>query len=151
MAHSRHSFACIAALSALSVVSLSSVSADPLITLEEANLPDATVISTRGPIPGPTIEVISPPIGLGPIRSPLHLKVRFRSYGGAIIDLDTIRITYLKRPFIDLTPRLKSHIGPQGIELTTAEAPPGNHRIRIVVQDSKGRSGEADFTLKVAK
>jgi hypothetical protein len=36
-------------------------SAFELITKEEAGLPDGTRTDKRGPFPGPTIEVVSPP------------------------------------------------------------------------------------------
>ena len=128
-------------------------SAETLITLitdEEARLPDAEMIITRGPIPGPQIRVLSPRTDLA-TKSPLHLKLTFRSFAGSNIDVDSIRITYMKTPLVDLTERLKPFTSQREIDMIGAEAPPGNHQIRVQVQDSVGRIGVEYLALKVAR
>jgi hypothetical protein len=82
------------------------------------------------------------------VRSPLHLQLKFQTFGGAKIDPASVKITYLKSPAVDLT----SRVGPvaDGIDLAAAEVPPGVHHIRVNVKDSDGRAGSASFALKVA-
>jgi hypothetical protein len=84
-------------------------------------------------------------------KSPLKLQVKFQSYGGADIDPASIKVTYLKNPAVDLTPRVKPFAQAADIDMPNAELPPGNHDIRIDVKDSAGRAGFAIFTIKVAQ
>ncbi len=72
-------------------------------------------------------------------------------FGGTKIDQDSIKIIYLKNPAVDLTPRLKKHLKSNAIEMDVAEAPPGEHHLKVEVKDSDGHLGTADFILKVAK
>jgi hypothetical protein len=124
-----------------------------LITEEEALLPVAapTDRTRRGISRAPKILVLSPAVDTVVVKSPFNLKLKFESFGGSSIDRATIKVTYLKSPAVDLTQRLKTHIKSDGIELETAETPPGDHPIEIVVKDSEGRIGASNFMLKVTK
>jgi hypothetical protein len=120
-----------------------------LITEQEAGLPPpraAIAADRRGILRGPKVEMISPREG---IHSPTPLQLKFESFGGAKIDPDSVRVLYLRTPNVDLTPRLKSFIRPDGINLPDAELPPGDYMVRVDVKDSEGRPGSATFTLKV--
>jgi hypothetical protein len=130
-----------------------SAGAEVLITEDEALLPAAapTELTRRGVTRAPKIEILSPASDMAVVKSPLNLKLRFESFGGSKIDLDTVKVIYLKSPAIDLTQRLKTHIKSDGIELDTAEVPPGDHRIKVEVKDNEGRSGISNFVLKVTK
>jgi hypothetical protein len=122
-----------------------------LITEQEAKLPPATpgnVISRAGVTRAPKIVLVSPANGAS-VKPPLHLQLKFQSFGGARIDLSSVRITYLKDPAIDLTERLKAAIRVGGIDVPAVELPTGVHDIRVALKDSDGRAGSATFTLKV--
>jgi hypothetical protein len=80
----------------------------------------------------------------------MHLQLKFESFGGAKIDTDSVKVTYMKSPSVDLTPRLKPFVKPDGIDMPDAELPPGDHVIRVDVKDSEGRTATTSFTLKVA-
>ena len=121
-----------------------------LITKSEAALP-ASQSNDRGISRGPAVVIVSPSPAAGTIKSPLNLKVRFESHGTAQIDVDSVLVTYMKKPTIDLTQRIKSFIGATGIDVENAEVPPGTHTLRINVTDTDGRSGWADFTFSVSK
>jgi hypothetical protein len=143
----------IAALVALGMTS--AVSAQPvvLITEPEANLPALPTesLTTRaGVTRGPKIVLLSPASD-GNVRSPLHLRLKFETFGGAKVDLSSVRVTYLKNPTVDLTKRLTASTQADGIDLSAAEVPPGVHHIRVNVKDSEGRAGAASFALKVAQ
>jgi hypothetical protein len=58
---------------------------------------------------------------------------------------------YLKSPFVDLTPRLKSAISANGIDFAKADVPPGTHTIRVTVKDTDGRETNTVLTLVVNK
>jgi hypothetical protein len=122
------------------------------ITEQEAALPDAAgarQLDVRGVTRGPRILVVSPAPDAGAVRSPVDLQLRFETYGGAVLDPLSVKVTYLKTPAINLTPRIGSSITPSGIELHAAEAPPGTHYIRVEIRDNAGRVGAITFPLIV--
>jgi hypothetical protein len=124
----------------------------PLVTEQEAAYPDDPYGENRGsPTPGPTVEIVSPALS-GLIRSPFHLRIRFKAYAGAAIDRDSITVTYRKVPAIDITQRIGGFIRNDSIDLVDAELPVGTHPFRIDVRDTRGRWGPPlFFKIGVAK
>jgi len=125
--------------------------ATQLITVEEAALPPqkgAVPNSGRGITRGPKIQV--PEMEAGAHASPMHFQVRFQTFGGSSIDLDGLKVTYLKSPVVDLTSRVKPFAQPSGIDMPDAQLPPGDHLVRIDVRDSEGRTATTSFLLKIA-
>ena len=121
-----------------------------LITEDEAKLPPpkgAVAVQARGVTRGPKIRLVDES---EPIHSPMHLQLRFESFGGAKIDPDSVKMTYLKTPSVDLTPRIRSFVQPTGIDIPDVELPAGEHMVRVDVKDSDGRIGTTSFTLKIA-
>jgi len=125
-------------------------SALQLITESEAALPTDHA-RDRGILRGPTIVIVSPSPAAGSLRSPLNLKIKFQGHGGATIDVDSVLLTYVKKPAIDLTQRIQRFIAPTGIDVQNAEVPPGTHMLRVNVTDSDGRASRTDFTFTVSK
>ena len=127
------------------------VQAASLITPKEAKLPDAAGgLNTRGISRGPGIKVISPEPG-AETKGPFEFKVDFEPRGGATIDKTSVKVTYMKSPVVDLTPRLKSSVTDTGIDMKNAEIPPGEHQVKISVKDSDGREASTTTTLVGAK
>ncbi|MGD9837384.1 MAG: hypothetical protein AB7F72_07325 [Afipia sp.] len=121
-----------------------------LISADEAKLPPAkgaVGVATRGITRGPKVAYVS---AADPAKSPMRLQLKFESFGGARIDTDSLKVTYVKSPSVDLTPRLKPFVKPDGIDMPDAELPAGDHLIRVDVKDSDGRTASTSFTLKVA-
>ena len=143
-------FLVLAYCSAGIAASLSAAKAAPLITESEAQLPDDTP-NSRGVFRGPKIIVVSPPSSGGFLRSPFDLKLRFESFGGARIDPETVFVTYLKVPALDLTQRLAPYISEQGIDMKSAEVPAGQHRLRIEVKDTRGRASSIVVLVGIVK
>ena len=111
-----------------------------LITEDEAKLPAASRIASRGGITrGPSIKVVSPDPN-GQIKAPFAMNVQFRAHGGSKIDPASVKVTYLRKPAVDLTPRLKPAISESGITLDTVNVPAGTHDIKIDVTDADGRT-----------
>jgi len=109
-------------------------------------------LDLRGsPTRRPMVTVVSPPPGAGLIHSPLELKLQFRAFGGATIDPNSVVVTYLKNPPIDITQRLKPFITADGIDLSQADVPPGKHLFWLELKDKDGRIGGGQFSFQVAK
>ncbi len=127
------------------------VSAAPLISAKEAALPAASgTLATRGISRGPSVKLVSPEADT-PVSSPIDFKVHFEARGEGKIDPASVKVVYMKSPFVDLTPRLKNAISATGIDFAKAEVPPGSHTIRVTVKDADGRETNSVFTLVVNK
>ena len=124
--------------------------AAPLITSQEASLPPATKMITRGISRGPSIKFVTPTAD-SIVSSPFDFKVIFEPRGDSKVDVNSVKVTYLKFPYVDLTPRLKSAISASGINFQNAEVPAGEHSVRLTVQDTDGRETNSVFNLIVAK
>jgi hypothetical protein len=125
--------------------------AAPLITAEEAALPPqkgAVPNSGRGITRGPKIQM--PEAETGVQTSPMRFQVKFQTFGGSSIDLDALKVTYLKTPVVDLTPRIKPFAQSTGIDMPDALLPPGDHLVRVDIKDSDGRAASMSFLLKIA-
>ena len=121
-----------------------------LISADEAKLPPpkgAVGVATRGITRGPKVAYIG---AADATKSPMRLQLKFESFGGAKIDTDSLKVTYVKTPAVDLTPRLKPFVKSNGIDMPDAELPAGDHLIRVDVKDSDGRVATTSFTLKIA-
>ena len=131
--------------------STSLLSAAPLINAKEAALPAASgALATRGISRGPSVKLISPEADT-PVSSPIDFKVNFEARGEGKIDPASVKVVYMKSPFVDLTPRLKGAISAQGIDFAKADVPPGAHTIRVTAKDTDGRETNTVFTLVVNK
>ena len=123
--------------------------AAPLISSKEAALPAAGG-QTRGISRGPTIKVSSPTPDVA-TASPFDFRISFVPRGESKIDVESVKVVYMKSPFVNLTPRLRESISDKGIDFSKAEVPPGNHTIRVTVADNEGRETSSVFTLLVVK
>ncbi|MBB1092633.1 hypothetical protein HUU61_15220 [Rhodopseudomonas palustris] len=127
------------------------LAANVIITEEEGKLPpprEMPAPSDRGITRGPKIELDADDKVV--LRAPLHLKLKFKTYGGSAIDLGALQATYIKEPAVDLTTRLKPFAQQTGIDIPDAQLPPGEHFIQILIKDSDGRAVTKVFKLKVA-
>ena len=125
-----------------------------LVTPEEAALPPGQTpsLAFRGsPLRRPSVQVVSPAPGAGLVRSPLELKLKFHAFGGAEIDPESVVVTYVKDPAINVTQRLTPYITADGIEIDHAELPAGDHPFWVELKDKSGRVGAAAFNVQVAK
>jgi hypothetical protein len=121
-----------------------------LIKETEARLPVYEgKLEKRALTRGPGITVISPETNL--VQSPFKLKINFEPHGGTKINPESVKITYLRTPPVDLTERIASGVTEKGITLPAAEVPAGEHVIRLSVTDSDGRKSSTDLHLQVTK
>ena len=139
------------AISTVLFLSSATIFAAPLISAKEAALPAALgTLATRGISRGPAVKLNSPEADT-PVMSPFDFKVAFEARGDAKIDPTSVKVIYMKSPFVDLTPRLKSAISANGIDFAKADVPPGTHTIRVSVKDTDGRETNSVLTLVVNK
>lgn len=123
-----------------------------LITPDEAQRPllsDPDLTFRAGVSRGPAIELVSPKPSEKSVPSPVHLQLKFEGRGGAKIDVESLKLTYIRNPVINLTDRVKEFATPAGVDVLEAEIPPGVHIIRADVKDKDGRSGYLIFRLNV--
>src|SRR5258708_19406862 len=110
-----------------------------LITEEEAKLPPpkgAVATDRRGILRGPKVEFVSPSDS---VSSPMHLVLKFESFGGAKIDPDSVKVMFLRTPNVDLTARVKPFVQADGINIQDAELPAGAFMVRVGIKDSDAR------------
>ena len=134
---------------AVALVTSGAAYATKLITEQEATLPPpkgAIAADRRGILRGPKVVFLSP---ADPTHSPLHLQLSFEAFGGAKIDPESVKMTFLRTPNVDLTPRIKPFVQPGGLDIPDTEVPPGEYMVRVDVKDSDGRPGTISFILKV--
>jgi hypothetical protein len=120
-----------------------------LITEEEARLPPprATLVADRrGITRAPRIDLVAEN---EPVRSPMHFQLKFAAFGGARIDPESVKLTYLRTTNIDLTARVASFVQAAGIDIPEAELPVGEHTVRVDVRDSDGRASSTSFVLRI--
>lgn len=135
----------------LGLLAQGAAQATPLVTAKEAALPPAAgTLATRGISRGPAIKVVSPEPD-ATVKSPFNLKLNFEARGGEKIDPNSVKVVYMKSPFVDLTPRIQSAITPTGIDFQQAEVPPGEHTFRVTVKDGAGRETNSTMTIVVNK
>lgn len=120
-----------------------------LITPDEAKLPNAAQGTTRGITRGPGVKQVSPDPAAKGLKGPVDLKIAFEPRGGAKIDADSVTLTYMKTPAVDLTARVKASIKADGIDVSKASLPPGDHQIRVTVKDSEGRQTSQTVSINV--
>ena len=138
-------------LAAALIVMMQMASAASLISAKEAALPPASgALATRGISRGPAIKLASPEADT-PVTAPFDFKVSFEPRGDAKIDPSSVKVVYMKSPFVDLTPRLKNAISANGIDFAKADVPPGTHTIRVSVKDTDGRETNSILNLVVNK
>ncbi len=125
-----------------------------LVTPDEAALPAAaapSLVMRGSPLRRPSVLVVSPPPDAGLVHSPIELKLRFHAFGGAVIDPESVVVTYLKRPAIDVTQRIEPFITADGVTIDKVEMPPGAHQFWVEVKDKSGRVGAAELSFQVAR
>ena len=122
-----------------------------LVTNEEAALPAAPVAGRAkraGVLRGPAIELVTP-FSHATIPEVSHFHVKFLPRAEANVDVATVRVTYVKAPPIDLTPRLVPFVSDAGINVAQAKLPVGKHLIQVDASDTQGRAASKVFELNV--
>lgn len=140
----------------LGLVLCAPAAAFKLITEEEASLPDDLFEDRlRDPFPGPVIDIMGCP--QEEFAFPVELTLELRSFAGATIDLDSLRVVYLKQPKINLTARIREANAIRQasdqrvvIAIHNAEVPPGQHHLQVWARDTRNKDNAVYLKLDVA-
>jgi hypothetical protein len=132
-----------------------STAAFKLITEEEAKYPDDPVDDRlRDPFPGPVINILGCPKEV--FALPMDLTLELKAFGGATIDMDSLRVTYMKQPRVNLTSRIRAAnaIKAAGnnkvvISIEDAEIPVGQHTLQVWAKDSRNKDSKTLFVVDV--
>ncbi len=116
---------------------------------ESKTLRPAEVPSRAQPSGAPAIEVLEPDT-TKPIKSPVTIRIRFRSQPGAAINPATFRAKYGWLG-IDITDRLigNARVDASGVSADNAEIPAGQYMITLQVADNTGRVGTRALQFRV--
>jgi hypothetical protein len=117
-----------------------------LITEDEARRPRQFIRERSGQMPPPRIAVFGPKED-APTDLPLSFVVKFSARGGAMVNMDSVVVTYMVRDPVDLTGRIRPFIQKEEIRIKDAIVPPGKHQLRISVEDSNGESRHTLYTF----
>ncbi len=134
-------------VSLLTLCATASAYADVLITVREASLPDDDKVKRGLPINGPRVLLASPLRDPSTVKSPFALVIDFEPRDSVPVDLNSLEVTYERKPAVDLTERVKAYLSPTGIAMPQAETPPGKHHIHVEIKDVDGRLAVAEFTI----
>ena len=108
---------------------------------------------TRGFVPpgAPRIEFVSPTAD-GANRAPLTFELRFAPQADARIDPASLRVQYgcLR---VDITDRLRAYgrVDETGAVASNLAIPRGDHRVRVLITDSRGSFDEAEYNRQLGR
>jgi hypothetical protein len=143
----------LAGRGALLALALLALAAGPvtveILKSEAARPPGWGPGTQRGITRDPEIRIESPRLNGGAIDSPFHLTVTFKPHNHVAIDLDSVKVTYLKDPPVDLTTRVRPFTTVDGINVPEMEMPAGEHAIRIELNDTDGHHIAAVLRFEV--
>lgn len=138
----------IAIAAVMFVASPLPVQADILVTDAESRLPPQSKVGpvSRAITRGPRIEFAGV---TDPSKSPVRLRFKFEAFGGATVNLASLRLMYLKTPLIDITDRIKPYAKATGVDMPSAELPVGEHAMRLELADSDGRTAISNILIRI--
>ncbi len=98
---------------------------------------------------GPVIVVISPSQAV-PGDKAVEVEIQFnKPSDGADINMDSLKVKYLKFITIDITGRLKPYVVGRKIEAKNVKFPKGSHSVGMYIEDAKGRPSAKLITVTV--
>jgi hypothetical protein len=88
----------------------------------------------------PQIKITEPTIEK-PLITPINIDLKFIQAGSAPIRPETFRICYIGLVTMDITKRITDRVAvsAQGLHVTGAQLPRGQHRLLLLVADERGR------------
>ena len=108
-------------------------------------------VRTRGMIVrgSPKIYINKPSIS-NAVTSPTNIEISFEADEGATIDIESLEVLYGWLS-LDITDRIKEHaqLSAKGLLASNVTLPEGNHTIKIVIKDNKGRETVKEFSISI--
>ena len=113
--------------------------------------PEITKANKLLPLIGPIIQMEEPLEGRT-FNGPVDFQINFVSHTpGKVVDMESLRVIYLKFINIDITEKIRPYIKENSIVMSKMNLPAGNHRIRIKIKDSHKNESEQTFLIRVSK
>lgn len=102
------------------------------------------------PAQGPQIELLRPNL-THTVSSPTQIDVRFKASPDSEVRPETFRVFY-GRLRLDITQRVvqNTRISPEGLSVSEARLPKGQHRLLLSIEDTQNRTGQTllDFNIQ---
>lgn len=117
-----------------------------IVTEGEASLPSEATPRSAPALPqdGPVIRIERPDVST-PVAPPFAVDVIFEPRaGGALVKMESLKITYLKIVELDVTDRFKPYVKGNRLFVENANVSAGRHRLKIIIADQNGK-----FTAEV--
>lgn len=97
----------------------------------------------------PRIELIRPNLAT-PVNSPTSIDLRFRAAPGSQIRPESFRVLY-GRLRVDITQRVvqNTQISSEGLSVSEASLPKGQHRLLLSIEDTQNRTGQSQLDLHI--
>lgn len=156
-----HSLGAVALLTGLASFSAYAQEADFELISPSQSQAEQQALSEAGPAQGklpsvrtrailPSIKVLAPALGVGPLKSPVRIELTFEPAGEAKINTDSFRVLYGVFK-LDLTNKIREHakISEAGVIAERAKIPAGEHKLLIQIADELGRQAETELRFKV--
>jgi len=85
-------------------------------------------------------------------NGPVDFQINFVGHTPEkVIDMESLRVIYLKFINIDITEKILPYIKENSIVVHKMNLPEGNHRIQIKIKDSHKNESEQTFLIRVSK
>jgi len=110
-------------------------------------------VKTRGfnttPKGSPKISIDKPSIS-GTVSSPTNIEISFKADDGAEIEVGSLEVLYGWLS-LNITDRIREHakLSPEGLLASNVTLPEGDHTIKIVIKDNKGRESIKEFSISI--
>lgn len=111
-----------------------------LILPTEAELPGLPVeklLGFRSQQQGPRILVNNPEPG-GVYSPPVAIDIRFEPRENTKVDTASLKVVYVKLLKVDITERVAPYLSADGIRISQAELPAGEHTLILSIADDTG-------------
>lgn len=79
---------------------------------------------------------------------PVAIKISFHAKD-APVDINSLKVTYLKFVSVDITDRVKPYATVDGIDIEKADLPEGSHKVRFSIRDTEDRLSEKTLRVKI--
>ena len=122
-----------------------------LILPTEAELPGLPIkklLGFRSQQEGPRIVVNSPQTG-ETVSPPVVIDIRFEPRDDAGVDINSLKVLYVKLIKVDITERVAPYAKADGIKVSQAQLPPGNHTLILSIADESGKTSSQIIHLKI--
>jgi hypothetical protein len=115
---------------------------------ELAGMPIKQLLGFRSQQEGPRIVVNSPQTG-ETYTAPVAIDIRFEPRDDADVDLNSLKVVYVKLIKIDITERVAPYASTDGITVPQADLPAGNHTLILSIADAHGKTSSQIIHVKI--